>query len=91
MSLSFGIKLKEIRLRQKITQPEIAKALGVNKSAVSKWENNLLEPNIELIKSLATFLNVTIDELLDFNNYDYDFQYEHENTKLIHKEKKQKN
>lgn len=84
-----GKKLKELRKERKIKQSDIAKALNLTRPAISQWENDLRDPDIANIKALAKFFNITIDELLENSDYDYDFEYQHNGTKLIHKEKKQ--
>lgn len=91
MSNEFGNKLKKIRKEQKITQGEIAKALNTTKATISRWESGKQEPSITLLKMLASFLSVSIDDLTDFDIYDYSFEYEHNGTKLIHKENKKRN
>jgi len=57
--------LKERRLRGAIpTQREVAKALGVQPSAVSKWECGLSKPRIEKLPVLAKLYGCTVEELL---------------------------
>ena len=46
------------------TQKDIATRLGVEPAAISKYELDMREPNIEAIKKLATIFNVSIDYLL---------------------------
>lgn len=84
-----GKKLKALRIERKIKQSEIAKALNITRQAIGHWENDLRDPDITNIKALAKFFNITIDELLESSDYDYNFEYQHNGTKLIHKEKKQ--
>ena len=36
---TFGERLKELREELKMTQPELAKALGVGKNTIFVWEN----------------------------------------------------
>lgn len=71
MSIVFGKKLKEIRTKSKLTQSNIAAILKMNKATVCKWEKGELEPDIETLKKLAMILDVSVDELIDFNKYDY--------------------
>lgn len=87
MSIDFGNKLKKIRLSKNISQFTLAEIFNTTKGTISKWENGKLEPDIETIKKLAKFFDTSIDYLLDYENYDYDFEYKHNETSLIHKEK----
>lgn len=87
MSSEFGNKLKKIREINGISQVEIANMLNVHKATVSKWEKGKTEPDLITLKTIAKILEVSIDELLDEQPYDYNFEYHHKNTTLIHKEK----
>lgn len=61
---TFGEFLAERRKAKGLTQSELAAKLFVGDSAVSKWENNKSRPDIELAKSLADILGLSVDELL---------------------------
>ena len=47
-----------------MTQEELAQALFVSRTAVSKWESGRGYPSIDSLKELARFFSVTIDELI---------------------------
>lgn len=65
--MEFNEKLQELRKKNGMTQEELAKALYVSRTAVSKWESGRGYPNIDSIKEIAKFFSVTIDELLSSN------------------------
>ena len=54
------------RKEKKITQDELAKYLGVSKAAISKWENGQSYPDITFLPILASYFNVSIDELIGY-------------------------
>ncbi len=58
--------IARLRRERKITQEELADFLGVTKAAVSKWENRQTTPDILLLPQLASFFEVTIDELMGY-------------------------
>lgn len=60
-----GKYIKEIRIKNHLTQKEFADKLGVTFQAVSKWENGKNIPDISLIKEISKMFNVNIDEILD--------------------------
>lgn len=62
--MEFNQKLQELRKQKNLTQEELAEQLFVSRTAVSKWESGRGYPNIESLKAIANFFNVTIDELL---------------------------
>ncbi len=86
--MSFGERLRELRLQEGLYQKDIAEFLNVKIATVSAWEKNINEPDITTIKKLASFFHVTTDFLLDYVVYDYSFEYKHNGTILKHKEKK---
>ena len=58
-------RLAELREAKELTQEEVAAAVGVDKTAVSHWENGIARPDISRLPALADTLGVSIDELLD--------------------------
>ena len=62
--MEFNEKLQELRKQNGLTQEELANALFVSRTAVSKWESGRGYPNIDTIKNIAKFFNITVDELL---------------------------
>ena len=62
--MEFGEKLQELRKSKGLTQEELAEALYVSRTAISKWESSRGYPNIESLKEISSFFSVTIDELL---------------------------
>lgn len=67
---SFGERLKNLRVSRGLSQEglcnELNKKFGtvINKSMVSKWENDKEEPRIEYARKLVNFFNVSLDYLL---------------------------
>ncbi len=62
--MEFNEKLQELRKKKGLTQEELAEALFVSRTAVSKWESGRGYPNIDSLKAVARFFGVTVDELL---------------------------
>ena len=62
--MEFNEKLQELRKQRGLTQEELAQALYVSRTAISKWESGRGYPNIESLKTIAKFFAITIDELL---------------------------
>ena len=62
-----GEKIKELRLKNKMTQKDLAEQLYVTAQAVSRWENGEVEPSLNTITQIAKIFNVPTDELLEVN------------------------
>ena len=62
--MEFNEKLKELRSSRGLTQGELAEALFVSRTAISKWESGRGYPSIDSLKEISGFFSVTIDELL---------------------------
>ena len=59
-----GETIKMLRLEKNLTQPQLAKRVGVSSGMISIWENNINEPKASYIKALAQVLEVSSDYLL---------------------------
>ena len=62
--MEFNEKLQELRKQKGLTQEELAAALYISRTAVSKWESGRGYPSIDSLKAIAAYFSVTIDELL---------------------------
>ena len=66
-TLQFADNLTRLRREKKVTQEELADFIGVTKASVSKWETRQSLPDILSLPQLASFFNVTVDELLGYS------------------------
>ena len=62
--MEFGEKLQELRKSRSMTQEELAEALFVSRTAVSKWESGRGYPGIDSLKAISRFFSVSIDDLI---------------------------
>ena len=67
MNLNIGENIKRLRREKKITQEQIADYLSISVASVSKWERNETYPDITNLIPLAHYFNVTLDELLGYD------------------------
>ena len=62
--MEFHEKLVELRKSKGLTQEELAEALFVSRTAISKWESGRGYPSIDSLKEISHYFSVTIDELI---------------------------
>ena len=62
--MEFNEKLQELRKSRSLTQEELAEALFVSRTAVSKWESGRGYPSLDSLKQLSRFFSVSIDDLI---------------------------
>ena len=65
--MDFQDKLKELRKNRGLTQEELAQALFVSRTAISKWESGKGYPNIDSLKAISKYFCVSLDDLLSTN------------------------
>ncbi|HDK7137734.1 TPA: helix-turn-helix transcriptional regulator [Clostridium botulinum] len=65
--LNIGKCIIHKRKEKGITQEQLANYIGVSKASVSKWESELSYPDILLLPELATYFNISVDELLGYS------------------------
>lgn len=62
--MELGEKLQQLRKSRGMTQEELAEALFVSRTAISKWESGRGYPSIDSLKALSAFFSVSVDDLL---------------------------
>lgn len=62
--MDIGTVIKDIRMKNLLSQNDFAQAIGVSFSTVNRWENGKAMPNYKALKSLKQFCH---DSDLDFN------------------------
>ena len=62
--MTTGMRLATYRKTKNLTQQQLGEQLNISAQAVSKWENDLAEPDIATLRKLATLYGVSINDLL---------------------------
>ncbi len=65
----YGKILKELRIENKLTQQKFAEIFQISPKSVSKYENEQLDLNTELIMKICKYFNVSADYLLGLESY----------------------
>ena len=69
MKNNIGATIKELRKRSGMSQQELADKLNTTNFTISKWENNIITPDIYYLKNISKIFKITIDDLMN-NNID---------------------
>lgn len=64
ISVKFGKKVKEIRLKKSMSQGDLAIKLHVDASYISKIERGIQNPSLRGIEKIAKALSVSVDNLI---------------------------
>lgn len=67
-SHTLSTRLKELRTNMNLRQDQVAKLIGVNKNAISTYENDVRQPSFEILIRLANLYRVSTDYLLGRTN-----------------------
>ena len=60
----FAEKLISLRKSKSLTQEELAKILYVSRSAVAKWEQGRSTPDVEILKKIANYFSISLNEFI---------------------------
>ena len=63
-----GTRIKELRKEFGLSQVELAFRMEVTKQTISNWENENIQPSIDMLVALANVFNVTTDYLLGLDD-----------------------
>lgn len=64
-------RIKKLRLQNEMTQVQLAEIVGVTKQSVSNWENDNIQPSIDMLIKLSKYFAVSTDYLLGMENRKY--------------------
>jgi len=62
--MEFGKRLKQLRRERGVSQEFIAERLGISRQAVSKWESDTAQPDLDNLVKLSEVLEVSVDTLV---------------------------
>lgn len=62
--MSLGTTISRLRAEKKLSQGDLADALGVSRQSVSKWETDASVPELDKLVKLSQLFGITLDELV---------------------------
>jgi transcriptional regulator with XRE-family HTH domain len=63
----FAYILKNLRTQRNMSQADLARLLGISRSAVSSYENGSRSPDKDILLKIAVIFQVSIDYLLGYD------------------------
>ncbi|WP_421927687.1 helix-turn-helix domain-containing protein [Lysinibacillus capsici] len=67
ITTNFSRNIKDLRIKNKLTQKQLAEMLSKKESTVRMWELNKNEPSLTTLVKLSKIFNVSIDEMIGVN------------------------
>ncbi|MBR0280044.1 MAG: helix-turn-helix transcriptional regulator [Oscillibacter sp.] len=64
-------QIRKLRKAKRMNQVELGKRLGVTKACICNWENDNVQPSVEMLVRLASFFSVSTDYMLGFEPGEY--------------------
>lgn len=86
-----GERIKTLRTESSLTQKDLAEKLFVTAQAVSRWENDEVEPSITTLTAMAKIFNISVSELLGEETEQTQKKEEVENPKQVVETKEETN
>ncbi|RUS46280.1 helix-turn-helix domain-containing protein [Cohnella sp. AR92] len=65
--MNMGERLRELRLKRNVSQEEVARHIGITRSAYSHYEINNRQPIYETLIKLAAYFDVSLDYIIGGN------------------------
>ena len=66
-----GQTVRRLRQERGLGQAELGEQLGVSKQSVSNWENDNIQPSIEMLVKLSAVFSVSTDYLLGLDSSEH--------------------
>ena len=71
--MDLGKKLMTMRNEKNLSQEQLAEKLNVTRQTISNWENGKFYPDIDSLVNLSKFFNVSLDNLLSYDDKVLDY------------------
>ena len=71
--MDLGKKIIAMRNEKNLSQEQLAEKLNVTRQTISNWENGKFYPDIDSLVNLSKFFNVSLDNLLSYDDKVLDY------------------
>ncbi|WP_157800320.1 helix-turn-helix domain-containing protein [Sporolactobacillus pectinivorans] len=66
--MDYGKRLKRLRESKNLSQQELADRLQLNRSTYARYELNQTQPDLETLRKIADFYDVSVDYIIERTN-----------------------
>ena len=63
--MNFGDRIRQLRIDKNLTQPELAAAMGIEQSYLSKLENGKSLPSNDMLQRILDVFGTDVGDLVD--------------------------
>ena len=70
-----GEQIKKHRRLLNMTQEDLCQKLNTTRQTVSKWEKNMIEPDINTLLKLSDIFGISLNELIQYENRCLEFSF----------------
>lgn len=85
--MPFGKVLRALRIRNRMTQKQLADVLHVSESRIGMYEREQREPDFEMLEEIADYFNVDMDFLTGRSEVERQYSFPEQNLSLSPEEK----
>lgn len=78
--MTLGEKIRELRIKNNLSQEDLASKLNVSRQAISKWEQDITLPDTNNLILLSKLFGITLDELVNQDCVDNNLNFKEETT-----------
>jgi len=64
-----GSRIRKLRIKNNLKQKDLAKIIGISKTAISNYERDYRNPDMDTIQDMADYFKVSVDYLLGRTDY----------------------
>jgi len=72
--MNIGDKIYELRKRDNLSQEQLAEKIEVSRQTISKWELSETLPDIKQAKKISQLFNISLDELVNSNDEEKNYE-----------------
>ena len=82
--MTLGQNIKKYRTQKGLSQTDLSEKLNVTYQAVSRWENDQVEPSVDTLRKMSSIFECSIDDLLSVTDNNTPEETKQEEAPTVH-------